>query len=237
MVKKIVKKEKNVTIVKNAAEFCQKIAEMQNIAQEDFMFRVCQDGGGGSFKSVVSVMDRKVNPDTETKGEMLSGVNRLLPLAVCPGIPERHFNLRQIMEHLRLHEVPNLKVVMDLCLLNAHTGVSSHGGKYSCAFCDGPSTLQSGTPRTFGHLDKKYSEYLAAGANPARMKDICNVIQPYLTVASPEVKVIDVHPLTELHLLIGFVNHLVKFCTNDNVDDKFLVLQCCQVGPLYQTLV
>ena len=46
------------------AEFCQKIAEMRNIAQEDVMFRVCQDGEGGSFKSVVSVMDRKVNPET-----------------------------------------------------------------------------------------------------------------------------------------------------------------------------
>ena len=221
VVKKIVKKEKNVTIVKNAASFCQKIAEMRNIAPDDAMFRVCQDGGGRSFKSVVSVMDRKMNPEAETKGEMLSGVNRLLPLALCPGIPERHFNLRKIMEHLRLHEVPNLKVVMDLCLLNAHTGVSSHGGKYSCAFCDGPSSLQSGTLRTFGHLAKKYSESLA-GANPARMKDFCNVIQPCLTVASPEVKVIDVHPLPELHLHIGVVNHLAKLCIN--VDEKFLDL-------------
>ena len=50
VVKKIVKKEKNVTIVKNAASFCQKIAEMRNIAPDDAMFRVCQDGGGGSFK-------------------------------------------------------------------------------------------------------------------------------------------------------------------------------------------
>ena len=222
VVKKIVKKEKNVAIVKDASEFCLKIAEMRNIPPDDAFYRVCQDGGGGSFKSVVSVMDRKVKPDTETKGEMLSGVNRLLPLAVCPGIPERHFNLRQIMSHLKLHKVPNLKVVMDLCLLNAHTGVSSHGGKFACAFCDGLSTLQSGRLRTFCHLAKKYKDYMAAGANPARMKEFCNVIQPCLTVASPEMLVIDVHPLPELHMLIGVVNHLVKLCIN--VDCNFLNL-------------
>ena len=54
----------------------------------------------------------------EREGEILSEVNGVLPLAICPGIPETHFNLRQIMEKLKLHEAPNLKVVMDLCLLN-----------------------------------------------------------------------------------------------------------------------
>ena len=33
---------------------------------------------------------------------------------------------------------------------------------------------------------------------------------------------IDVHPLPELHLLIGVVNHLAKLCIN--VDEKFLDL-------------
>ena len=210
--KKIVKVEKDVAIVKDAAEFTQKIAEMRNISPEDAWYRVCQDGGGGSFKTVVSVMDRQVDPDTETKGEMLSGVNRLLPLAVCPGIPERHHNLRQIMNHLKLHEIPGLKVIMDLCLLNAIIGVSSHGGKYACAFCDGPSTLESGILRTFGHLHQMYIMYVAAGADPARMKDFANVIQECLTVAGLKTLVIDVHPLPELHLLIGVVNHLVKLC-------------------------
>jgi hypothetical protein len=147
-------------------------------------------------------LDRKVDPDSETKGEMLSGVNRLLPLAVCPGIPERHFNLRQITNHLSLHKAPGLVVVMDLCLLNAIIGVSSHGG----------SILTAGTLRTFGHLALMYAAYLAAGADPARMKEFANVIQACLTVADPKTLVIDVHPLPELHLLIGVVNHLLKLC-------------------------
>ena len=92
-IKTIVKKEKNVAIVKNTANFLEKIAEMRRIPIKDAWYRVCQDGGGGSFKSVVSVIDRRVDQSRETKGEKLSGVNRLLPLVVCPGIPERHSNL------------------------------------------------------------------------------------------------------------------------------------------------
>ena len=175
---------------------------------------VCQDGDGGSFKSVVSVIDKSVIPEMETKGEMLSGVNQVLPLAVCPGVPERQNNLRRITEHLRLHRIPNITIVMDLCLLNAILGISSHGGKYACSFCSGPSTLKLGPLRTFGHLKEKYEQYQAAGAKPNKMKEFSNIIQPCLTVADPGKLVMDVHPLPELPLLMGVVNHLIKLCIN-----------------------
>ena len=61
---------------------------------------------------------------------------------------------------------------------------------------------------------------VAAGANPSRMKEFSNVIQPCLSVASPEMLVIYVNPLRELHLLIGVVNHLVKLCIN--MDSNFM---------------
>ena len=175
---------------------------------------------------VVSVLDRKIDPEREIRREILSEVNCVLPLAVCPGIPETHFNLRQIMEKLKLHEAPNLKVVMDLCLLNAMIGISSHGSKYACTFFDGPSTLQSGQLRTFGHLAQKYNAYVDSGANPAKMKDFSNVIESSLTIADPETLVIDVHPPPELHLLIGVVNHLIKLCIN--VDSGILDLMNAQ---------
>ena len=143
-VRKIMKKEKHVAIVKDSALFLKHVTEMRNILPAGAKYRVCQDGGGGSLKSVVSVTDKTVNPKMESKGEMLSGVNRVLPLAVCPGVPERHYDLRQIMEHLKLHIIPNITMVMDLCLRNAILSISSHGGKYACSFCSGPCTLKSG---------------------------------------------------------------------------------------------
>ena len=158
--------------------------------------------------------DRSVDLKEEAPGERLSGVNRLLPLAVCPNIPETHHNLRQIMEHLKLHKIKNMFIVMDLCLLNVVLGISSHGGRHSCAFCDGTSTLKSGNLRTFGHLSQKYQEYLAAGANPAHMKNFANVTQECLIAGHPSQKILDVIPLPELHLLMGVVNHLLKLIIN-----------------------
>ena len=35
------------------------------------------------------------------------------------------------------------KSVMALCLLNAILGISSHGGKFSCSWCNGPSKLEN----------------------------------------------------------------------------------------------
>ena len=60
--KKIVKKLKDIAIVKNLPVFLQKICEWRNISPADAWYRVCQDGGGGSFKSVVSVMDKGIDP-------------------------------------------------------------------------------------------------------------------------------------------------------------------------------
>ena len=211
-VKRVIEKAKHIAIVKDVPLFLQRIAQLRNIPLDDAVYRVCQDGGGGSFKTVVSVMEGGASPRLEFKGELLSGVNRLLPLAVCPGVPERHSNLRQIMEHLQLHKIPRLKVVMDLCLLNAILGISAHGGKFACSWCDGPSTLQSGTLRTFAHLKQNYQQFAASGFKAAKMKECANVIHECLTIAPPATLVLDVHPLPPLHLLMGVVNHLVKLC-------------------------
>ena len=167
-------------------------------------------------------MESGADPSLEPKGELLSGVNRLLPLALCPGVPEKHHNQRQLMEHLQFHKVPHLRVVMDLCLLNAILGISAHGGKFSCSWCNGPSTLQSGTLRTFAHLKENHQKYMATGSNPAKMKECANVVQECLTVAPPDALVLNFHPLPPLHLLMGVVNHLVKLCIS--VDSSTLEL-------------
>ena len=87
-VRKVIKKEKEVAIVKNTSTFLEKIAEMCNFSPENALYRVCQDGGGGSFKS----MDQKIDPTKEDKDELPSGVNQLLAFAVAPGVPESHFS-------------------------------------------------------------------------------------------------------------------------------------------------
>ena len=66
--KTIVKKERNVTIIKNYVAFCKKIDEILNISADDDAILTDPDG---SFKSIVSVLDWKIVPERETEGEIL----------------------------------------------------------------------------------------------------------------------------------------------------------------------
>ena len=44
------KVNKDVVLVKDAKRFCEDIAHMRDIFPTNTVVRVCQDGGGGSFK-------------------------------------------------------------------------------------------------------------------------------------------------------------------------------------------
>ena len=105
--------------------------------------------------------------------------------------------------------------VMDLCLLNAVLGISSHGGKLLCTFCDGPSTLELGTLKTLKDLRLNYEAYQAAGANPSQMKKFANIIQPCLISAPQKEKVISVVILVSLAFIrtadLYFCNALLLF--------------------------
>ena len=102
----------------------------------------------------------------------------------------------------------NLFIVGDLKIYNVMLGISSHGGKYACAFCLGISCLDSGISRTFGHLQDHHSSYKKAGANPMQMQNFCSTINECMIVASREERVLDKVMLPELHLMMGVVSHL-----------------------------
>lgn len=178
------------------------------------VIRTVLDGGGGSFKVMASVFDGASDPEVtfsmiETPSELNTGVNRLLPLAVVENCPERHHNLRQILEQLRLQEVEGLFIVGDLKIYNIMLGLSAHGGKYSCAYCLGVADLDSGEYRTFGHLQDHYTSYLQNGSNPKNMQYYFNTINKCLIVGEREERVLDKIMLPELHLMIGNCNHLL----------------------------
>ena len=162
---------------------------------------------------MVSVFDGNCDPKitfkmNEVPGQLNTGVYKILPLAVVENCPERHHNLHKILSHLKLQDINNLFIVGDLKIYNVMLGISSHGGKYACAFCLGTSTLDSGIDRTFGHLEDHYSNYRKAGANPKEMQKFYNNINECLIVAKREERVLDKIMLPELHFMMGVVNHL-----------------------------
>ena len=123
--------------------------------------------------------------------------------------PERHHNLHQILNHIKLQEVKGFFVVCDLKIYNVMLGLSAHGGKYSCSFCLGPASIYSGVHRTFGHLQDHYISYQKADRNPELMLQHYNTINNCLIAGSREERVLDKVILPELYMTIGNVNHLL----------------------------
>ena len=110
---------------------------------------------------------------------------------------ENHHNLRIICELLDLHKL-NFVVASDLKLLNVLVGLSGHGGKYACVYCEGEKKLDSGTLRTFGSIIEHNQDYVSAGCPTARMQQYKNISEDQLVLA--------MIPPPELHLLMGSTN-------------------------------
>ena len=156
--------ERDVTILKDTKSFIEKVITARHLNDKEVITRVAMDGGGGSFKIVANVFDKNSDPKKEKKGNLDTGVKRILVLAHVQNLQERHFNLRKILEHLKLDLIPGFLVVGDLKILNILMGISSNSGKFSCLFCEGESTLSSGTLRTFENLDKHFKEFTDSGS-------------------------------------------------------------------------
>ena len=123
-------------------------------------------------------------------------------------VQERYENIRTLVELLKLNELKSV-IAADLKLINVLTGISSYSGKYSCAWCEGESTLSSGDLRTFGSIKQHYQNFVNAGSNMKKMMAFKNVIHSCLLDYDDKELVLDVVPPPELHLLMGVVNKIV----------------------------
>ena len=115
----------------------------------------------------------------EKKGQLNTGVNRILILAHGQGWTETHNNLRSIVELMDFESI-EFSLAADLKLLNVLTGLSGHNGTYACLFCEGAMTLEPGVPRTFASLIINSAAYIAAGSRKSTMADYKNCIKPCL---------------------------------------------------------
>ena len=118
--------------MKDTKQYLELVVRERNLNPDTAVFCVVPDGGGGTFKVMVSVFDGNCDPEitfkiNEVPGQLNTGVNRLLPLAVVENCPERHLNHHKILSHLKLQDVNNLFIVGDLKIYNVMLDISSHG--------------------------------------------------------------------------------------------------------------
>jgi hypothetical protein len=202
--------ERDLVFLKDPASFIEHVIQERGLNRDKVMVRIGLDGGQGSFKVVVSVFETDYDPEIsfstkEGPGNMLTGANRLLVMAIAEDIQELYNNLRLVVEKLQLDKI-DFCMAADLKLINAYSGISSHSGKFACPYCEGEMTLQLARLRTFGNLAERFAEYEAAGSKKKDMMKFKNVIHKCLMKGDPDTTILSAIPLPELHLLMGLVN-------------------------------
>ena len=117
------------------------------------------------------------------------------------------------MTKLKLNDL-QCSLACDLKLINPILGILSHSGKYTCAYCDGEMSLQSGELRTFGSLKLWYQNFKEAGLDMTKMQHFKNQINESLLTGAEDTTILSFLPPPELHLLMGLVNWVLELLYN-----------------------
>ena len=85
-------------------------------------------------------------------------------------------------------------------------GLSGHGGKYACIYCEGQIGLEAGKLRTFGSIIQHHQNYVAAGCPIDKMQLYKNCVNLPMLDVDEDCFVEEEVPPPELHLLMGATN-------------------------------
>ncbi|XP_047142377.2 uncharacterized protein LOC124816737 [Hydra vulgaris] len=135
------------------------------------LIRIGIDSGGGSLKVICNLFDpEKERCEDQSSHGTYSGINHSIVLAYCDNLQETHKNLAILLDLLKLEDCKYV-LAADLKIINILLGISSHGGMYACAWCEGECEFFGGLTRTFLSLDLLHRRYMEAGYRSSEMKD------------------------------------------------------------------
>ena len=122
-------------------------------------------------------------------------------LAYAEGIQENYHNFTIIYQILKLNKLKHV-VAADLKLLNILMGLSGHGGKYACIYCEGEIGLEAGRLLTFGSIIQHNQNYVAAGCPINKMQIYKNCVNLPMLNVDENCFVGEELPSPELHLTV-----------------------------------
>ena len=221
---------------------------------------VMADGGGQFFKVCATVLPehydwetgRQTEPEADDclgkrsrstyaqggslrKGK-LSGVKRVILLAVVPEIKETHANVSLIFDLIGLNKI-SFKIVSDFKLQLLVLGLQTASATHPCGYCLiskeqlKDRNIEAAKDRTFGSLEENHKKFLENGGDAKEAKFFYNCVNPCLLEEEKEVRVYEKFILPELHLILGFVSYVM------NSLEKLVGLERANLWPAKQNLV
>lgn len=86
------------------------------------------DSGQGSLKFCISIVD--ISGDG-----LANSVNDVFIIFLAQNVQENKYNLRYIWNLLKLDELQNILICVDLKVANILAGIMSHSSRYPCTWC------------------------------------------------------------------------------------------------------
>lgn len=157
-------------------------------------------------------------------------VKRVILLCIVPQIKETYDNVKLLFDLTNINNIP-FKFVCNFELLLIINGQQTASAMYPCPYCfvslknlkekqedvNGTSQCNSNTDnsesnyplrlKTFGELKNDY-KFQLKGKNMKYSQGCHSTINPPLFIESDDITVIEKCVIPDLHILMGFVNHV-----------------------------
>ena len=203
------------------------------------------DGGQGFLKLSLSILPPNYNPitdsaskdsedsdkdaiNTDMKGNnfpfmqiKLTGVRKLVILAIVPDIPETNSNLEILFEKTGINDI-SFKLAADFKMLYVCLGLQNSVAIYPCPYCEitlndlrdleksvFEKNFEIPKERTFGTLKKDYNKFQSEFFSKKKDARYCHsTINQCVIQEGENISILEKCPMDELHIMEGIVNHI-----------------------------
>ena len=219
------------------------VVQHRGLDTDNMMIQLGFDDGQGILKLMQTIKSsdiptdecayrkRKYSEGYEGNNSPLSSVKKLFILCAVPKVDETYDNVHQIMKSINFSDIKftlscDLKMCLCLC------GKQAASSRHPCPFCHAETPLmESSELITLGSLNEHYERFLQSGLDVRKAKEYNNIVRKPLLSGDPNLPILEIINLPELHLMTGITGKILKemegkcFETKEqgrNIIDQFL---------------
>ena len=210
---------KTLVYCNDVSQLVIRLLQHRGLDQSTADIKLGLDGGQGSLKVTLSIMDKderiKTGRKTYTEGvgvkENTSGsTNKLMVLALLHDGPETYETVKILMEKLDFDSVP-ASITSDIKMLLLLIGKCGGNLTHGCVFCSAAKPLtEEGDLYRLSDLQMQHLKFKEAGADNKKQKDFQNVVNEPLLNLEPDDLILGPVVPPELHLMLGVTDKLRK---------------------------
>ena len=189
-----------------------RLLEHRGLDEDTADIKIGLDGGGGSLKFTISIMDKeeriKTGRQTYAEGvgakENTSGsTNKLMVLALLYDGPETYETVKMMMDKLDFDNVP-ASITSDIKMLLLLIGKCGGNLTHGCVFCSAAKPLtEEGDLYRLIDLHNLHLQFEEAGGDKKKQKNFQNIINKPLLNLEPDDYILGPVVPPELHLMLG----------------------------------